>query len=119
MKLGMFTFFSRAALVLALMFNAHLAVAQSEPAPGGQQGKDNQQQGFTQDEVLNKANAFFGETTEGLAKAIEKVFEDQGSPNAIIAGEEVSEDIAVGVRYGQGELKMVTGETHQVFWQGH
>ncbi|GAB3379590.1 DUF1134 domain-containing protein [Spongiibacter taiwanensis] len=118
MKLGMFTFFSRAALVLALMFNAHLAVAQSEPAPGGQQGKDNQQQGFTQDEVLNKANAFFGETTEGLAKAIEKVFEDQGSPNAIIAGEEVSAAIAVGVRYGQGELQMVTGETHPVFWQG-
>lgn len=118
MKLGMFTFFSRAALVLALMFNAHLAAAQSEPAPGGQQGKDNQQQGFTQDEVLNKANAFFGETTEGLAKAIEKVFEDQGSPNAIIAGEEVSAAIAVGVRYGQGELQMVTGETHPVFWQG-
>lgn len=116
MKLGMFTFFSRAALVLALMFNVQLAAAQAEP--GGQQGKDNQQQGFTQDEVLNKANAFFGETTEGLAKAIEKVFEDQGSPNAIIAGEEVSAAIAVGVRYGQGELQMVTGETHPVFWQG-
>ncbi|WP_047012371.1 DUF1134 domain-containing protein [Spongiibacter sp. IMCC21906] len=74
--------------------------------------------GFSQEEVLEKANAFFGETTEGLAKAVEKVFEDQGSPNAIIAGEEISAAISVGVRYGKGELQTVAGETQKVFWQG-
>jgi hypothetical protein len=75
-------------------------------------------EGFSQDEVLNKARGFFGETTEGLAKAIEKVFEDQGRPNAIITGEEASGAIGVGLRYGEGLLERKAGGSTQVFWQG-
>ncbi|CAA0078317.1 Uncharacterised protein [Zhongshania aliphaticivorans] len=74
--------------------------------------------GFTKEEVLEKANGFFGETTAGLAKAIEKVFEEQGSPNAIITGEEVSAAIGVGVRYGQGEVQRHGGDVAPIFWQG-
>ena len=73
---------------------------------------------FSQDEVLEKARGFFGETTEGLAKAIEKVFADQGRPNAYIAGEEASGAIAVGLRYGEGKLVRKTGVERQVYWQG-
>ena len=73
---------------------------------------------FSQDEVLEKARGFFGETTEGLAKAIEKVFADQGRPNAYIAGEEASGAIAVGLRYGEGRLVRKTGVERQVYWQG-
>ena len=73
---------------------------------------------FSQDEILAKAKGFFGATTEGLAKAIEKVFEDLGRPNAYITGEEVSGAIGVGVRYGNGILKRKTGGGRKVYWQG-
>lgn len=120
MKMGMLPLLGRAVLALSLSWGAQAALAEGEPASNGDtyQSSSHTQTGFSQEEVLNKANAFFGETTEGLAKAIEKVFEDQGRPNAIIAGEEISAAITVGVRYGQGELQMVSGETRPVFWQG-
>jgi len=77
-------------------------------------GKDT----FSQNEILAKAKGFFGTTTEGLAKAIEKVFEDLGRPNAYITGEEVSGAIGIGVRYGNGILKRKTGGGRKVYWQG-
>ena len=80
--------------------------------------KSETSEGFTKEEVLAKADSFFGETTAGLAKAIEKVFEEQGSPNAIIAGEEVSAALGVGVRYGQGEVQRYNGDVLPIFWQG-
>lgn len=73
---------------------------------------------FSEQEILNKARGFFGETTEGLAKAVEKVFAEQGRPNAYIAGEEASGAIGIGLRYGEGILNRRNGESRQVFWQG-
>ncbi len=73
---------------------------------------------YTENEILSKAKGFFGATTEGLAKAIEKVFEDQGRPNAYITGEEVSGAIGIGVRYGEGTLNRKTGAARKVYWQG-
>ncbi len=74
--------------------------------------------GFTQDEILEKARGFFGETTEGLAKAIEHVFADQGRPNGFITGEEFSGAIGIGLRFGKGTLNRKSGETRTVHWQG-
>lgn len=73
---------------------------------------------FSQEEILAKAKGFFGEATEGLARAIQKVFEDQGRPNAFIAGEEVSGAIGIGVRYGNGSLNRKLGPGRKVYWQG-
>ena len=73
---------------------------------------------YSEDEILSKAKGFFGATTEGLAKAIEKVFEDQGRPNGYITGEEVSGAIGIGVRYGEGTLNRKTGAARTVYWQG-
>lgn len=74
---------------------------------------------YSKNEILEAARGFFGATTEGLAEAVEKVFEDQGRPNAYIIGEEASGAIAVGLRYGKGELHMKAAPaTRQVFWQG-
>lgn len=73
---------------------------------------------YSEDEILAKAKGFFGATTEGLAKAIEKVFADQGRPNAYITGEEASGAIGIGVRYGEGTLNRKTGTVRQVYWQG-
>ena len=74
--------------------------------------------GFEQSTILEEAREFFGQGAEGLAKAVEKAFEDQGRPNGYIKGEEVSGAIAVGVRYGEGELYMQDGSTQKVYWQG-
>jgi len=73
---------------------------------------------YDQDTVMQEAKAFFGETTEGLAKVIEKAFKEHGRPNGYIKGDELSAAITVGVSYGKGELKLKNGETADVFWQG-
>ena len=102
----------------ALPVSAQTTTTEEETTQGTATQGTTQDETFSQDEVLEKARAFFGSTTEGLAKAIEKVFADQGQPNAYIAGEEASGAIAVGLRYGQGRLVRKTGADRQVFWQG-
>ena len=73
---------------------------------------------YTFEEITAKAEGVLGDTTEGLAKAIEKVFANLGRPNAYIAGEEVSGAIGIGLRYGKGELERKTADPLKVFWQG-
>ncbi len=95
---------------LALLLGAPAAFAASADASASV--------GFTKEQVLAKANGFFGDTTAGLAKAIEKLFVEQGSPNAVIYGEEVSAAIGIGVRYGQGEVELAGSVPEPIFWQG-
>ena len=80
--------------------------------------QDDDEDGYDMDEIVGKATGFFGETTEGLAKAIERVFEDQGRPNAYITGEEISGAIGFGLRYGNGMLHRKAGGRRQIYWQG-
>jgi hypothetical protein len=71
-----------------------------------------------QDSILKDAADFFGQSTEGLAKVIEKAFKDHGRPNGYIKGEEASGAITVGLRYGNGTLQMKSGPTRKVYWSG-
>lgn len=73
---------------------------------------------YSVEEITAKAKGFFGDTTEGLAKAIEKVFKDHGRPNAYIIGEEVSGAIGIGLRYGNGMLNRKTAAARKIYWQG-
>jgi len=75
---------------------------------------------YTQNEIVNKAAGFFGDTTEGLAKAVERVFKEKGSPNGYITGTEASGAVGVGLRYGEGDLfmKSTGDQSVKVFWQG-
>jgi hypothetical protein len=73
---------------------------------------------YDQDSVLHEATEFFGNTTEGLAKVIEKAFKEQGRPNAYIKGQEASGALTVGLRYGEGELVMKGGGDRKVYWAG-
>ena len=73
---------------------------------------------FDQESVVQAASDFFGETSEGLAQVIEKVFADHGRPKGYIAGREISGAIGVGVRYGDGMLHTKGGPARQVYWQG-
>ncbi len=96
------------------LLTAALFVALLMPASAQAQDDDT----YSQQEILNKARDFFGETTGGLAKAIEKVFADHGRPNAYIFGEEASGAIGVGLRYGEGQLVRKRGGQRKIFWQG-
>lgn len=73
---------------------------------------------YDQDSMLKAATDFFGSTTEGLARVIEKAFKEQGRPNAYIKGEEASAALTVGLRYGDGLLTMKSGGSGPVFWAG-
>ena len=73
---------------------------------------------FDEDSMIKAATDFFGSTTEGLAKVIEKAFKEQGRPNAYIKGEEASAALTVGLRYGDGQLTMKKGGNGPVFWAG-
>jgi hypothetical protein len=83
----------------------------SEPAGGGT---------YTQNEIVNRAANFFGSATEGLARAVERVFSEKGSPNAYITGVEGGGAVVVGLRYGDGDLfvKANGDRPVKVYWQG-
>ena len=68
--------------------------------------------------ILQEATDFFGEGAEGLAEVIEKIFKEQGRPNAYIKGSEASGAIVVGARYGDGELFSKNGGVSTVHWTG-
>lgn len=74
---------------------------------------------YDEDSILQAATEFFGSTTEGLAKVIEKAFKEQGRPSAYIRGEEASAALTVGLRYGEGRLIMKGAAAGApVFWAG-
>ncbi len=101
-------------LVLLLAGLLLLALA----APMSASAQENTTDKYTEDEVLEASKQFFGDTSKNLATIIEKIFKDQGEPNAYITGEEAAGAIAVGVRYGNGWLHRKAGGTRRVFWQG-
>ncbi len=73
---------------------------------------------YEEDTILKEADAFFGDGAEGLAEVIEKIFKEQGRPNAFIKGQEASGAIVIGARYGDGTLVKKSGGTTKVHWTG-
>lgn len=73
---------------------------------------------FEVTEIVDAGHQFFGQTSVGLASIVEYVFAQRGRPVGYIVGEEASGAIIGGLRYGEGELRMKTGERLKVFWQG-
>src|SRR5436305_14991453 len=73
---------------------------------------------FTQNEVVKAASGFFGTTTEAAAKAVQRVFADQGLPDAYIKGDEGSGAVVVGPRYGSGWLIRKHAAPTRVDWPG-
>ena len=73
---------------------------------------------YDQGTISHDVTAFFGSTTEGLAKVIEKAFAENGRPNGFIKGEEASAAVTIGVRYGNGTLTLKSGGSRKVYWSG-
>ena len=100
---------SRRAVALGLGASALL------PAAAAAQSNDT----YSEPEIVEAAERFFGAGAEGVAAVVSHVFADLGRPNGYIQGEEGSGAIGVGLRYGDGYLhrKGVSG-TSRVYWQG-
>ncbi len=69
-------------------------------------------------EIIDAGHGFFGETSGGLAKVIEKAFQNYGLPNGYILGQEGSGAFIAGLTYGEGQLYTKNAGQHDVFWQG-
>ena len=62
--------------------SAALFLVMSLHSPAGLAAEDT----FSQSEVMQAAENFFGVATKGLAQVVQKVFDDLGEPNAFITG---------------------------------
>lgn len=88
------------------------------PAANSQTETELPEDTFDQESVLDAATGFFGSGAKGLAKVIEKVFADNGRPNAYILGNEGSAALIIGLRYGNGTMfHKIEGE-RKVHWTG-
>ena len=107
--------FSRAlALALSLTVVTTSAMAQTtnsatRVAPRGT---------YSTKEIMSKGHQFFGNTSRGLAEAVEYVFKSQGEPTAYIVGEEGSGAFVGGLRYGEGTIYYKNGVKKRIYWQG-
>jgi len=74
---------------------------------------------YSEPEVVSAVEAFFGAGAEGVAAVVNHVFSELGRPNGYIQGEEGSGAIGIGLRYGDGHLRLkrLRGTT-RVYWQG-
>ena len=73
---------------------------------------------YEEGDVMGAAEGVFGKGAAGLAGLIEKIFKEQGRPNAYIAGREAGGAVVVGLRYGSGTMfHKIEGEK-KVFWTG-
>src|SRR5690606_34496964 len=75
-------------------------------------------QPYQQDTVLREAESFFGSGARGVADVLNRVFDDNGPPDAYIKGEEGGGSIGVGLRYGHGTVYFRDGTSSKVYWRG-
>ncbi|MFV2092930.1 MAG: DUF1134 domain-containing protein, partial [Hyphomicrobiales bacterium] len=78
----------------------------------------NQNTTFNTGEILSAGHGFFGRASTELASVVEFIFSRYGEPTAYIVGEGASGAFFGGLRYGEGDIFMRSGDTLPVFWQG-
>ena len=102
----------------ALILGA-LATGASSLVPAIAADADNSEdETFTENEITRSAAGFFGIATEKVAKAVQRVFSDEGRPDAYIKGDEGSGAFVVGLRYGSGWLIRKNHDPKRVYWRG-
>ena len=114
----------RRELILAGLAAGLTAVPTFAPAFADEDGHDDEghhggdDDTFTENETTRAAADFFGITTDATAKAVQRVFKDQGRPDAYVKGDEGSGAFVVGLRYGSGWLIRKNHEPKKVNWRG-
>ncbi len=102
--------FSQLALRVVIAF----AFFAATPAFAGDETDDT----FNPDEITHAASDFFGIASETTAKVVQRIFKDQGLPDAYIKGDEGGGAVVVGLRYGSGWLVRKHHEPLKVYWKG-
>lgn len=97
------------ALVLFLAAIGPTTAAHAQSTGGAQ---------YSMQEIVDAGHGFFGSASGGLAKVIERAFQNYGLPNGYILGQEGSGAFVAGLTYGEGELYTKNAGQHDVFWQG-
>jgi len=111
---------NRRALTLALGAAAATslmgACASSATAePGGGDAPET----YSEPEVLNAAERFFGAGAEGVAAIVRRVFEQNGRPTGYVEGEEGAGAFVLGLRYGNGRLFFRNRTSNnRIYWRG-
>ncbi|AOF90989.1 EipA family protein [Sinorhizobium sp. RAC02] len=100
-------------MVLRIVTATFLALLLALPAQA-QQGSNQ----YSMQEIVDAGHGFFGSTSGGLAKVVERAFESYGLPNGYILGQEGSGAFVAGLTYGEGTLNTKNAGQHSVFWQG-
>lgn len=100
---------SRTILATMFLMAGAISAAQAQQANNGQ---------YSMQEIVDAGHGFFGETSGGLAKVVERAFQSYGLPNGYILGQEGSGAFIAGLTYGEGELNTKNAGQHNVFWQG-
>jgi hypothetical protein len=109
------------AIIAASLGFGSISFAQDAPVTTDAQVSDASRQAsktFNQGEIATAATHFFGGTSAGVGRAVERVFRDKGEPVGYIEGTEIAAALGVGLRYGKGTLVMKDGERRPVKWQG-
>jgi hypothetical protein len=106
-----------AALAAGLSLIAAPAFAEP-PTKTNAVAQQNESNTYSHDEIVDAVAGFFGVTAEAAGAAVERIFAENGRPNAYIKGSEAAGAVGVGLRYGFGNLQMKSGATRKVFWQG-
>ncbi|MDO1582132.1 DUF1134 domain-containing protein [Rhizobium oryzicola] len=73
---------------------------------------------YSAQEIVDAGNGFFSSTSGGLAKVVERAFQQYGLPNGYILGQEGSGAFIAGLTYGEGQLYTKNAGQHPTFWQG-
>ncbi len=73
---------------------------------------------YTAQEIVDAGHGFFGNASGGLAKVVERAFQQYGLPNGYILGQEGSGAFIAGLTYGEGQLYTKNAGQHEVYWQG-
>ncbi|MEZ5839133.1 MAG: DUF1134 domain-containing protein [Hyphomicrobiales bacterium] len=100
--------------MLGFLMAAAVGVALASPVAAQETGNAT----YSTNEIVNAGHQFFGKVSQGLASVVERAVGKYGQPNGYILGEEGSGALAIGLRYGEGQLFTKNAGVHKVYWQG-
>lgn len=105
-------------LGLVLSLAAFAASCSSRPTTETPPAQAVNTEPYQQDTILREAETFFGRGAQGVADVLNRVFTDNGPPEAYIKGEEGGAAIGVGLRYGHGTVYFPDGTNEKIYWRG-
>lgn len=106
-------------LLLGAALTTGCATSNTQPGQTSGYNKAKQQKAdMEQNEVVQAVSTHLGVTSESAASVVERLFREQGRPDAYITGEEGGGAFVGGLFWGKGTLWMKDGSSMPIYWQG-